>query len=142
MAYATPALIRSLEQAFSDTGDYPDLLLAGWSTDVAEPEINARLLAAGYAAPITTAIPALIALIAAQLSAAHGLDSYLGQFTGNPVARAQTLREEARGLLDKIADGTLEIAGKVPSAEGRAIIMDPDPETMHDKAAVVGKSVV
>jgi hypothetical protein len=137
--YATAAVIRSIEQAFVDSTDYPDATLLLWSTDIANPEIDARLLAVGFTVPITGTVPALITLIASQLCAAHGLDSYIGQFTANPAERAAKLREEARSLLEKVADGTFKISTLLPIAEGGAVIVDSDPETMHDMAAVVGE---
>lgn len=137
--YATAAVIRSIEQVFADATDYPDATLLLWSTNIANPEIDARLLAAGFTTPISGTTPALIILIASQLCAAHGLDSYVGQFTANPVERANKLREEARALLDKIADGTFKISTLASVSTGAAVIMDSDPETMHEHAAVVGE---
>lgn len=140
MAYASADQIKSVEQAFSgDTTTFTDQVLEGWATVVADPEIDARLFAAGYTTPIVGTPAAIICTISAMLAAAHGLDSFLGQFTAGEVERAKGLRERARGLLDEIADGKLKVSGLSAVSTGAAVIMDSDPETFPDTAAVVGE---
>jgi hypothetical protein len=140
MAYSSADQIKSVEQAFAtDTATFTAQILESWATVVADPEIDARLLSAGYTTPIVGTPAAIICTISAMLAAAHGLDSYIGQFTSSEVERAKSLRERARGLLDEIADGKLKVAGMTLVSTGAAVIMDSDPETMPDTAAVVGE---
>lgn len=137
MAYCTHTLIRSVEEAFTNTTDFPQATIEAWATNFADPEIDAILEAAGFSTPIASGSePALIKAISAMLSAAHGLDSYVGQFTGREVERAKALRERARKLLGEIADGTLDV-GLARAAAGRPIDYDSDPDTFPDTAAIV-----
>lgn len=136
-AYATAAAIRSVEQTFADTDEFEDATLTGWSTLVADPEIDARLKSAGFTTPVAAPHPSLIVLIAAMLSAAHGLDSYIGQRTSEPIPRATKLREDAREMLDRIDSGVLD-TGLTRSAAGAPILIDSDPETFPATATIVG----
>jgi hypothetical protein len=137
MAYTTHTLIRSLEEAFSDTTDFPNATLEGWATNFGDPEIDGRLEAAGFTTPVAAPQPALIKAISTMLAAAHGLDSFVGQFTGREVERAAKLRERARKYLDEIADGSTDV-GLTRSDESRPIDVDDDPETFGAREAVVG----
>ena len=138
MAYATAALVRSLEQAFADSTDFPDATLVAWSTNFADPEIDARLESAGFTTPVPATVPALIVSVAVRLSCAHGLNSYVGARTFGNVERATELRKVALEILEKIAEGTYDV-GLTRSDAGRPIDVDSDPETFPATAAVVGE---
>lgn len=137
MAYGTAALVRSVENAFSETSEYSDAVVLAWCTEFANPEIDARLASAGFTTPVPATVPVLITTISAMLGAAHGLDSFVGQFTGSEVERAKSLRERARELLNQIASGELDV-GLTQSDSGAPIQYDSDPETYPSTAAVVG----
>ena len=134
--YATAALIRSIEEAFNDSTEFPDATLTGWADNFGDEIIDARLNAAGFSMPPDTTTN-LLKVISSMLAAAHGLDSFMGQRTFDAVPRAKALREQAMDLLDKIANGTLD-AGLTQSSSGEPIVVDSDPETFPDTAAVVG----
>ena len=135
--YGTAALIKSVESVFStDTTTFTDEVLLGWCSNFADPEIDARLAAAGYTTPLTT-IPNLIKSISSMLAAAHGLDSYIGQRTTGNVERADALRKWARELLDAICKGEADV-GLTKSAAGEQVGYESDHETFPATAAVVG----
>ena len=137
MAYGTAALIRSVEEAFSSATDYLDATLLAWCTNFADPEIDALLKSGGFTTPIAGDTPSLVAAISSMLGAAHGLDSFIGQFTGAEVERAKALRERARALIEQIISGGLDI-GLTRSDSGAPIQYDDDPETYPETAGVVG----
>jgi hypothetical protein len=137
MAYGTAALIRSVEEAFSSATDYLDATLVAWCTNFADPEIDARLKSGGFTTPVPATVPVLITTISAMLGAAHGLDSFIGQFTGSEVERAKALRERARELIQQIVSGELDV-GLTQSDSGAPIQYDDDPETYPETAGVVG----
>jgi len=137
MAYSTAALIRSLENAFDDATDFTEAVLLGWSTNFADPEIDARLLAAGFTTPITSTVPTLVKSVATMLAAAHGLNSFVGARTFASVERADALRKSALEILEFIAEGTYDV-GLTRSDAGRPIDVDDDPETFHARAVIVG----
>lgn len=137
MAYGTAALIKSVESVFAtDSTTFTDEVLLAWCTNFADPEIDARLAAAGFTTPVPATVPALICSISSMLAAAHGLDSYVGQRTFSTVERADALRKWAREMLDSICKGEADI-GLTQSAAGEQIAYEDDHETFHANAAVV-----
>lgn len=134
-AYCEDADIRSVAQVFSNATEFPEATLEAWAEDYGDKIIDARLLSAGFTTPFTSADEVII-LCSALLAAAHGLRSYIGQFTGREVEMAVSMETRAMALLDDVASGKLDI-GETRSASGAPVVMDSDPETFPDTAAIV-----
>ena len=134
-AYCDHNDIRSVSQVFSSTTEYPQATLEAWAEDYGDKVIDARLKSAGFTTPFSSADEVII-LCSALLAAAHGLRGYVGQFTGREVEMAVSLEERAMALLDDVASGKLDI-GETRSTSGAPVVMDSDPETFPDTAAIV-----
>ena len=134
-AYCADSDIRSVAQVFSDETEFPEATIEAWAEDYGDKVIDARLLSAGFTVPFSSP-DEVIVLCSALLAAAHGLRSYIGQFTGREVEMAVSLETRAMQLLDDVAKGRLDI-GETRASTGEAVLYDDDPEERHEDAAIV-----
>ena len=135
-AYCADTDIRSVAQVFSSTTEFLEATIEAWAEDYGDKIIDARMKSAGFTTPFASPDEVII-YCSALLAAAHGLRGYIGQFTGREPEMARSLEERAMGLLDDIASGKLDI-GETRDDSGAPVVMDSDPETFPDTAAVVG----
>ena len=137
-SYATAARIRKLEaEVFADSTQFPDDALRDWAEFFGDPEIDSRLLAAGYTTPFAQP-PDLVQQISAMFGAAYGLQSSTGRYTSRNVERAEALKIQARDLLERIAQGELELPDHSRAAAGTEIYYQSTGEDMHVNSAFVG----
>ncbi len=135
-ALTTAAKIRSVEQSFLNETDFPDATLEGWAENHGDPVILARLSAASLS--INVSSPGdLISHVSALLASAHGLESYISQYTGSVAEAATTRRERAYELLDQIVAGKLDI-GLTAGTGGQAVTHDTDDDILGSTPTVIG----
>jgi hypothetical protein len=133
--YATSTLMIAIESVLvNETAEN----LATWAETLAEPLVDARLVACGYTLPISP-VPNCLKVVASMWACALVINAQLGRYTLRDAPRAASLMVQVDDFFNKLSTGFAALPGVTRSSSGGEFAMaDTSKDQFDEDTAIVG----